>query len=363
MKLLDRYNRINLITTILIFILSGIAFYFVLQYTLLKQLDGDLEIEENEIITYIKTNNELPTPVQLKDQQIRFTRLKNVNLHRHFFTVEKGIDGEPQRQLTFAAKVRDDWYKVEVSKSLEGTENIIQLVAAITLSTILLVLITTFMINRRVFKSLWQPFYLSLNVLRGFKLGNAELPDFPRSSIEEFSLLNSTLQEATAKASQEYRSLKTFTENASHELQTPLAIIRSKLEVLMQGPDLSESQSQALQGATEAINKLSRLNQALLLLTKIENNQFSTKELVRLDLLVSEKIDLFREIWQEMALKVNIDIKPCEISVNTALAELLLNNLFSNASRHNFSGGEINVVLHNGVLTIENTSASTGLDN
>jgi signal transduction histidine kinase len=123
-------------------------------------------------------------------------------------------------------------------------------------------------------RHLWKPFY-KISGIKKFRLGRKNIPEFPQSKIDEFNLLNHELDQFIQGAEKEYTLLKEFTENASHELQTPLAIVRTKLDTLIQDEHLSESQSIAAQTAYEAIQKLAKLNQSLLLLSKIENRQFS----------------------------------------------------------------------------------------
>ena len=164
---------------------------------------------------------------------------------------------------------------MSVAKSMEGTENLIQSIILITIGTILLILLASILINRFVLNKLWQPFYKSLDLLKNFKIGNKERVKLPVSNIDEFSLMNGILQDAVNRADQDYLSLKEFTENASHEMQTPVAVIRSKLDLLIQEENLTKGQGENIQSLYEAIDKLSKLNKSLLLLTKIENKQFN----------------------------------------------------------------------------------------
>jgi signal transduction histidine kinase len=361
MKLLQKYNRINLLSTITIFLLAGIAFYFALHFTLLKQVDEDLEIEQREIRNFVLLNDSLPHPIEVKDQEIRFEKTGGSKHGKSFKTIKVSFDHDEYRELTFTIIAGGQWYNARVSKSLEGTENIARGVFLITFCTILLMLAVTVIINRSILKKLWQPFYQSLNILQQFKVGNQQQLKFPLTNIDEFSFMNATLERSTEKALQDYDALKIFTENASHELQTPLAIIRSKLEVLMQGENLSEHQFASLQSASEALNKLSRMNQSLLLLTKIENEQYALKSVVDIDLLLRKKIEQFKELWEDKHLQISLDIKALKLNVNKELMELLLNNLFSNATRHNYDHGEIFIALDEQKMTISNTGAKSPL--
>ncbi|MEO5594615.1 MAG: HAMP domain-containing sensor histidine kinase [Chitinophagaceae bacterium] len=368
MKLFTRYNRINLFATVIVFLLSAISFYFLLRYVLIDQVDEDLKIEQHEIQTYAGQYNRLPEIITVKDQHISYTPVNKEGRKKTFSTL--GIpddtgnkDSDVFRQLVFYINTSSQWYKVTVSKSLEGTDNMIQSVVTIALVTIILILAISFLINRLVLRKLWQPFYDSLAAMRHFELGKKEQPVFPATATDEFMVMNDTFKQATAKADQDYRYLKEFTENASHELQTPLAIIQSKLDVLIQDEHLSEPQSRAVQGAYEAIQRLSRLNQGLLLLTKIENGQYTDTVPVNLSQKVTEKIVQFEEMIASKNITVTTTLdKTVSIKINPVLVDILLNNLFSNAIKYNLQGGCIEIIAGKGILEISNTASVPALD-
>ena len=271
MNLLTRYFRINLVATVSIFILASLAFYFLLWYVSIRQVDEDLKIEQREIETYVNKYHRPPEPITVKDQRISY---EPVDLHeksRHFSTVKSPDEKEKEdfRQISFTLPVGDQWLLFKVSKSLEGTQDMNRSIILISLLTIILILVVSLLINRWLLRRLWQPFYQTLSGVKKFRLGEKKPPVFAPSSIDEFSLLNKTLDQFIQAAEKEYTLLKEFTENASHELQTPLAIVQSKLDTLIQDEHLSEAQSNAAQTAYEAIRKMAKLNQSLLLLSKI----------------------------------------------------------------------------------------------
>jgi len=243
-----------------------------------------------------------------------------------------------------------------VAKSLEGTDDLTRSILLISLATILVILVTSLVINRVLLKKLWQPFYTSLDILKNFRVDKKQSLNFPSTQIDEFTFMNQTIGKTTNQAQQEYSLLKEFTENASHEMQTPLAIIRSKLDLLIQDENLSEDQSKTMQSAYTAIEKLSRLNQSLLLLAKIENNQYADTSRINLKDKITEKLDAFHELWQNQNISVTFSLKDATVNLNTELADILLNNLFSNATRHNFSNGTIDVALEEKQLKISNSS-------
>jgi signal transduction histidine kinase len=366
MKLLAKYSRINLLVTIVIFLVSSAAYYFLLSYILLNQIDEDLKIEEEEINTYVAKYTKLPESISVSDQIINYTVETAPFTNRHFATVEIPEAGHTEtedfRQLVFGFTVQGRHYKAIVSKSLEDTDALIHSILLITFLTILLILMASFVINRWVLKRIWRPFYFTLNKINNFKLGKNEKFVLPGNQVDEFSLMNQTVEKLINQAQVDYLSLKTFSENASHEIQTPLAVIRSKLDMLIQDADLTEKQSTSLQGVYLAVEKLARLNQSLLLLTRIENNQFAEKHVVNLQEKLEEKISEFQELWQSQEISITSTLQPTTINMNEELIEILLNNLLSNATKYNYKGGAIDLTLSAASLTIANTSDAGELD-
>ena len=212
MRLFTRYNRINLFATVIVFLLSGISFYFLLRFILINQVDEDLKIEQHEIETYAAKYRQLPEIIPVKDQHIHYSKVNQDQRKRSFTTLpaEHGGDRDIFRQLTFYITVNEQVYQVTVGKSLEGTDNMVQVIVALTLATILLILVVSLIINRLVLRKLWQPFYDTLAAMRHFELGKKTLPALPDTAIEEFIVMNETLRQATSKADRDYQYLKEF---------------------------------------------------------------------------------------------------------------------------------------------------------
>ncbi|MBS1579607.1 MAG: HAMP domain-containing histidine kinase [Bacteroidetes bacterium] len=364
MKLFVKYNRINLVATVVIFLLAAGAFYFSLQYVLIKQLDDSLETEQAEIEKYVAEYQKLPEVFAIKDQQIVYTSAPLIsNIKKHFASIAlvDSVENNKEifRQLTFTIQVQNNFYKVQVSKSLEGTDDIIKSVAIITFLTILLILLVSFFINRVVLKKLWKPFYTTLKTVDNFEISNQKQIQFQQNNIEEFTSLNKTLESVINKAQQEFTSLKQFTENASHELQTPLAIIRTKFDILIQNENLSQQQIEAIQAANNALHRLANLNKSLLLLTKIENSQFQEKSNIDFKLSIKNKLIQLNELIQNKNIQVGLNLEEVSINMNNDLAEILLNNLLINAIKYNVQGGEIIIQLTSTQLQIANTAQAS----
>ena len=151
--------------------------------------------------------------------------------------------------------------------------------------------------------------------------------------------------------------MKTFTQNASHEIQTPLAIIQSKLELLLQDSQLTAPQAIAITSAFEATQRLSKLNQALLLITKIENNQFVAAEAISIKTVINKYQSFFVELLDQKKITVSLMInEDWQILLHPLLADMLISNLFNNAIRYNHQQGEIKIIINKNSLEISNTS-------
>jgi signal transduction histidine kinase len=363
MKLFTRYFRANLIATLIIFLLASTAFYFLLWFVMIRQVDEDLKIEQREIETYILKYNKLPEPISVKDQRISYEPSPAATTYRAFITIPSPNKHEDNfRAIIFSVPVMGRWYLFKVSKSLESTEHMNQSIVIISLLTVVAILMVSLLINRWQLRRLWQPFYSTLSGVQGFRLGKGHLPSFGETKIDEFSLLNNTMDKFIQEADKEYFLLKEFTENASHELQTPLAIVRSTLDVLIQDERMMETQSNAVQTAYAALQKMTKLNQSLLLLSKIENRQYAESRDFDFKTLVEDKINDWQELWQARNLTMRASLQPALVTMNFYLAEIMLNNLFGNAARHAAPGGTVEIVLTKDAFVISNTAANGPLD-
>lgn len=214
---------------------------------------------------------------------------------------------------------------------------------------------------RMMSKKLWQPFDKTLSIVESFKLENMQVPVLPQSDVKEFERLADALRKLMKKDIDSYVAQKEFTENASHELQTPLAIFQTKLELLLQQPELTLEQANIIQDLFQITSRLSHLNRSLLLLAKIDNKQFDTKERIQLDLFIDCLLPSLESISSQLHIYRKYMQKPFSINANRILLESMVNNLFINAVRHNISDGAITISIDNNNLTISNTSAEPSL--
>ena len=221
---------------------------------------------------------------------------------------------------------------------------------------ILLVLLVLVAISSKLIpKYILSPLSRTLKVIQYFDLKQRKPIRLPETRTSEFKELNIFLKKMTDKALEDYQSLKEFAENASHELQTPTAIIRGKLELLMES-DIQDDQAILIAEMHNALEKLSRIHSSLTLLTKLENKEYVTEIPVCLSELTRETLVSFDELIQMKSLTLKCHIEDnVYIHLHSSLADLLLTNLVSNAIRHNIPGGTIRVSLTKTGLVIANS--------
>ena len=360
MKLIAKYNRVNIPITIAVLLISSLAYYFILHYVLLSQVDKDLRIEQQEIFHHINTNGTLPETSDYKDQQISFapTSLLHFKEKLSSQTVYNKKEGEkePFRRIDFMVTQNGNNYIATVKKSMQETEEIVRIIVMITFSMIAVLLLILFIANRFLLGKLWQPFHHTLNQLKQFNLYSKNKIMLHPTNVDEFKELNRTAILLTQKVKNDYDSLKSFTGNASHEIQTPLAIIKNKIELLSQSEHLDESQIKIIHSLDEAASRLSRLNQSLLLLTKIENGQFEPAQEIDLSWILKNVVENLQEAANLKNIQIEKNVEEnVLVKMNESLADIVLSNMLINAIKHNYEGGKIRVELNEHSLRISNT--------
>ena len=208
---------------------------------------------------------------------------------------------------------------------------------------------------------LWRPFDKTLEAIESFNLENGVCPTLPDSDTKEFSRLNTALNRLMTGNMKSYRTQKEFTENASHELQTPLAVFRNKLDILLQQPDLTENQAVIVQDHYQMTDRLSHLNRNLLLLAKMENSQFSREDSFDVVAVLNELLPCLENLAPGLTVRKDIQVSKLCLKANKSLFESLVNNLIVNAVRHNRPDGEIRVTVTSDSLSVSNTSNEPAL--
>ena len=362
MKLLSRISLSYIAFSFIAFVIGGIIFSNVIRSIFYTQIDDNLRTEKLLIEEQINYSDSLPDFRLIFGHLIEVT-IFNAPCKKYEFIKDTLLFDKNKsellryRQLTTKnTSLHQRGYLIRIFMPIDETETLIKtIIIALTLLFLVLLALLIY-VNYFISRSVWTPFYHTLENLKRYDINQTSPLVLQKTSISEFRQLNRTLDQMSTKLQQDYRSLKEFNENASHEIQTPLAIIKSKLELLIQNESLDEGQMNIINSVYEATNRMSRLNQGLLLISKIDNHQFPIAEKINFQLLIEKNLEHFKELISLKKIRVTVAFsKSIEREMNRTLAEILISNLLSNAIRHNLEGGEIQVSADGENLTISNT--------
>ena len=366
MKLLTRTTIYYLLFSIPLLFISAWFIYFNIERSLRKEIDEELLFSK---VLWLRHLNNLPADkdiLQLNNPFIQIDKTDTFISKEHFsdtlLNEPSEKDAVPYRNLTVFIRRNNQAYKLSFQRSVieqgDVFNNLFVLMCVVFGGLLLLFLLINLYIN----KKLWKPFNKSLEKITSLNMQQLQQVHFDKVSIKEFNALNKSLNAMTNKMQADYLSMKTFTQNASHEIQTPLAIIQSKLELLLQDNLLSEPQTIAIVSAFEATQRLSKLNQALLLITKIENKQFTADQQVSIKVIFEKYQSFFAELLAQKKITAVINIKEdWLLFIHPLLADMLVSNIFSNALRYNMTEGKIFIDITANSCTITNTSSFTAI--
>ena len=367
MNLLDKINIRFLKVMFLIFSVAGVLFYFALDHVVDYNIKEMLDSRKAYTVLSFKQNPKFIDTISSPDHSIFIKRINNQRNYS-FYSDTLVFDQEekefvPFRKMTFTLNKGSQNFEIVILQSLLESEDLQKVIFSFMAVLFILILSSLFLLNKLFSARVWYPFFRSLSILSSWKIGKSQMVRFEQTGISEFDQLNSLLDTMMQKIQTDFVNMKEFTENASHEIQTPLAIIKSKLEMVLQDKTLTDIQHQRIRGAFESAIRLSRLNEALLLLSKIENQQFLLQEKVDFCSLIKSRLDFLEELFMLKQIDVSLNLnEPIIITMNPVLAEILINNLLSNALRHNVENGKIIISTDNQVITISNTGKQSQLD-
>lgn len=259
------------------------------------------------------------------------------------------------RYIQFPAEHGGSYYSVKLFKSTTPADKLVEKVTLLMTLMVILFLAGIFLLNRFIFANLWKDFFEALEKLKQFDTVK-EAVKLGEPDVEEFIELKNVLERMTMRLSSDYKELREYTDHTTHELQTPLAVIKSKLELLMQSSNLGEEEMQLIQSINTSANHLSRLNTTLALITRIENQQFTGQNEVNLAQLVDQQLEMFQELIGIRGLTVEKSYSDREqiLIMDQGLADILITNLLNNAIVHNTEEGKILITIREGSLVISN---------
>lgn len=362
MRLITKATLLYLFIMSLVFSISGVITYKMVMKRVARETDYSLAQNMDLLKESIKEGKSLNALQNQKTQIIKVQSFlpKDTLLNGAAFSDTLAMHPyfkrlEPHRKLVLTQRINGDYYRFTMIDIFLETDDVssgvISVMTRLFFGLGLVLLVCSFLISSWLF----QPFQKTLLKIKTFNLKNDEEVSFEETTTKEFKQLNGFIAQMTDKARRDYISLKEFSENAAHEMQTPIAVAQGKLELLLEIPNLQEEQLPLIQSAQIALSKLSRMGQSLSLLTKIENNEFTAKEITDFSKLVNQSVLTFKDIAELKGLSLESRIENnITLPINAAIADILVSNLLKNAIRYNLPNGWIKVNLDKKQLIIEN---------
>src|SRR5690606_8332702 len=264
-------------------------------------------------------------------------------------------DDEPVRILQNIFLYNGSPYMLEIyTSTVEEDELLGDLLFALMVLYCALVF-SLVLINYFILKKAWDPFYRLLERLKAYQIGDKNRFERSNTRVKEFNELENELGAMMGRNERAFEQQNQFIGNASHELQTPLAIVGNKLELLMEDEGISEDQMRKIEEINQTLNRMKRLNKSLLTLSRIENQQFGPIERLVLNNFVHQGLNDFGSLIEFREIQVSIEEDgKFESEINADLGTILFSNLFKNAILHSPKNGSLSVRISDTMISIKN---------
>lgn len=372
MRLLQLNLRSLLLYALLLVVVSIPVSLLSIREILKEEVDESLKLHRDQFVTHIKRFeylDDLETDLHVLDQLTYDINIKPFDRPTpsesyQTVTLYDSMEHEdrPFRELSSSVLIQGKPYLLSIKMSLVDNDELLFAIGSVQIVVVIVLALGLILINRSLSQKLWKPFYKTLHQLKTYEIDKNETLEAETTNILEFDDLNKAVSSLTDRNRKVFLQQKEFIENASHELQTPLAIFQSKLDVLMQSPTLSEGEAATILELESTAQRMARLNKNLLLLTKIDNEQFSTKELVDIPQVLEGILSNLKPLADLQDICVETSLEQLIVQANRTLIEVLLTNLVQNAIRHTKAKGKVSLQLTGQTFRIANTGTPLKMD-
>ncbi|SDR77664.1 Signal transduction histidine kinase [Gillisia sp. Hel1_33_143] len=369
MKLLNYTTRYFAIILFVLLSIWAVIFYYAMLDEIYDSMDDGLENQKMLVIRRAVENISIEEKNDFGDGYYTLKKIKSEhanNIKDHYrdtlMYMHNEEDFEPVRLLESVFKHNYEYYKIKVITSMVEEDDLIEDLLYSLLWLYLGLIISIIFLNNIVLNKIWNPFYKLITELKNFNIEKDENIKVQQTSIEEFNLLNKQIQVLLQKSRDSFIGQKQFIENASHELQTPLAISINKLELYIENYDLSESELVQIAQVLNNLERLTRFNKSLLLLSKIENRQFLYVQEVSIISIIQEVVEDFSDFAAHKQMECIITSEENIVfKMNRDLAVILFTNLIKNAIVYGENGSLINIEIEKQEIRISNLSTQEAL--
>ena len=362
MNIVTRLTLFFILASLFVFIIGGVITFQVMK----KEIDSEQNrflkerlshtlrmIERRNVQKEIIKDKVHIKPLASKMEDSKIVYSDTIVMHN---TLQRP---EPHQKLDVIRNINDISYAITLYDLIIETDDISEAVLESLVKTYFVLLIAFSILGLILSYFFMSPFRRTLDIINSYSISNKGTLTFPKTSILEFRKLNDFLVQMTNKIQKDYQSLKDFSDNASHELQTPIMIIQGKLDMMIQEEELNERQLKLIESSQMATKRLSNLSSSLLLLTKIENLEFSGVQKINLSEVFEQITEEFEELIALKGIDSNIK-KDAEniIEADPILIEIMITNLINNAIKHNVKDGFIEIQVDQDGFSITNSGDS-----
>jgi signal transduction histidine kinase len=356
MKLINKISVNFLISAFIVFISISLFLYLAVEKTLKDETDEQLINTYHKIAEQLNKGEKISFP-----PFVEIIPVSGINFSPGFKDVYLNSNGddsdEPFRQYSSIINISGDNYILIVRSSVIEKEDMLYTIIGITIAAFFIFLIIIIIANKVVSQKVFKDFYKTIDELDNFSISENKPLTFNNTNITEFKKLNNAIEKLSAKAIREYKSLREFTEETNHEIQTPLAIAKSNLEILLQNEKLTENDLIQVNTALINLNRLERVNKSILLLNKLEHkNLFDNAQLIVEDEIKNVLLNFSDFITSKNLIVETKFADKISINANQSLINILFSNLISNAIKHNNAGGNIFIELKDDRLILSNSA-------
>ena len=363
MKLLTKTTLFFLTIALLVLFAGGIVFYFSFRYMMNREIKRELFTEMHQVILHPPNRNVIGIDSVVFDLPVHYQIIPIKKIQKPTFIfidtlLYDNIIGRYQlyRMISYETLSGEKPVRISISKSLLVSDELVEYVAFVTLALSLILLFFIIGTNNYFFSRVWGSFFETIDVIKDYSISETRSIKFEESEITEFNQLNHVFEKMHERIKQDYQNLKEFIENISHEIQNPLAIIKSRVDLLQQNENLDKSQAELIQSIQNNTIRLSNLNKSLILLSKIDNNQFQIREEVEIVENINLHLDNFEDIIQSKNILLYKDLNnQIHVSADPTLISIMLLNLLKNSIYHNIPYGNIEIKTELNKLTIINS--------
>lgn len=374
MKLLNKSLIYLSVSLFFIIGLWSLVFYFNMLDEIKESVDEGLDNYKRQIVYQAQKDSTVLTKNNFNEGFFAIRKIKQSQVFsvkdRYIDTLlymqdadDKSPELEPVRLLTTAFENNGNYYELQIINSMVEEDDLVEELIYDTIWLYFLLIISLVVINNFVLQRLWKPFYSFLNQLKNYRIGSSK--NFPEANTKtkEFTDLQNAVNILLQHNIETYEQQKQFIGNASHELQTPLAIATNKLELLIEKGDLQNDQAESIAEIMSIIERLVRLNKALLLLTKIENKQFLENKTVSFNEVVKQSVNDLEEIAEFKNVKITVsELAKLTTEMDISLANSIVSNLLRNTIFHNVENGNVNIEISENTIQVSNTGFKVALN-